>query len=252
MVSDRYKIVQPGETIEFYRDFVRAGDMELEVGGTLLGGRRVWALARLPAEIRLPGNDVTRPYFLLTTSYDGETATIGTFTTVRVVCWNTLNIAYREREADEAEKVVSGFSVPHYAKFDIDVAKRRATELMAAARQYEEDANLLAATGVSEEQAQKYFLSLFGVVSQKTRQLTPQSRKNVDQLLRLYREGPGAELESAKGTAFGLLQAVTRYVDHEARERQAGGRLLSAWYGPGRNVKAEAVAAARELVAVAA
>ncbi|NHZ66059.1 DUF932 domain-containing protein, partial [Massilia sp. CCM 8694] len=45
--------------------------------------------------------------------------------------------------------------------------------------------------------------------------------------------GRGAELASAKGTAFGLLNAVTEFVDHERRARSNDHRLESAWFGQG-------------------
>jgi len=92
--ASKYKIVQPDQILEFYRDFVRAGDMKLETAGVLKKGRRVWALARHGMEIRIKGQDLVRPYFLLTTSYDGETGTNGMYVMERVVCANTLAAAY--------------------------------------------------------------------------------------------------------------------------------------------------------------
>jgi hypothetical protein len=79
---------------------------------------------------------------------------------------------------------------------------------------------------------------LFGKLQEKTGKLTPQSVRKVDELVRLYKQGPGADLKSAKGTAWGLLQAMTRYADHVAPERTKGGRLMSAWYGTGKDDKA--------------
>lgn len=45
--------------------------------------------------------------------------------------------------------------------------------------------------------------------------------------------GRGAELAAAKGTAWGLLSAVTEFVDHERRARSQEYRLDSAWFGQG-------------------
>jgi phage/plasmid-like protein (TIGR03299 family) len=251
IVSDKYQLVQPGEIVDFYRDFVAAGDMKLETAGNLKGGRRVWGLASLEHEIRLPGNDITRPYFLLTTSFDGETATMGTFTSVRVVCWNTLNMAYSVNQTDKRKKTVSGFSIAHHSKFRPEVAKAEARNLLVAAQEYEQNANLLAATGVNQTQVIAYFAGLVGSLDKKG-DLTAQSRAKIDRMVQLYQSGPGAQLESSKGTAFGLLNAVTRFVDHEARERKDGsGRLVSAWYGPGKSLKARALTDALQLAVAA-
>jgi phage/plasmid-like protein (TIGR03299 family) len=144
--SARYNLVQPAEIVDWFDQFVRAGDMKLEVAGSILGGRRIWALARHEMEIRVMGQDVVRPYFNLTTSFDGETATIGTFTSVRVVCNNTLNMLYQEVDQDGVRKGYgrSGFYIPHSSKFNADAAKQHIADLVTAATQFEQDANTMA------------------------------------------------------------------------------------------------------------
>ena len=59
----------------------------------------------------------------------------------------------------------------------------------------------------------------------------------------------GAELTAAKGTAWGLLCAVTEYVDHERRARSAEFRLDSAWFGQGAQLKQRALEQALALAA---
>ncbi|BBI60528.1 hypothetical protein HSBAA_18340 [Vreelandella sulfidaeris] len=46
VVSQRYKVVQPEEILEFYRDLTEYAGYELETAGVLKGGRKFWALAR--------------------------------------------------------------------------------------------------------------------------------------------------------------------------------------------------------------
>ena len=61
-------------------------------------------------------------------------------------------------------------------------------------------------------------------------------------------KGRGAALTAAKGTAWGLLCAVTEFVDHERRARSQEYRLDSAWFGQGATVKQRALDAALQLV----
>jgi hypothetical protein len=61
--------------------------------------------------------------------------------------------------------------------------------------------------------------------------------------------GRGAELAAANGTAWGLLCAVTEYVDHEKRARSDEYRLDSAWFGQGALLKQRALDEALVLVA---
>ena len=62
-------------------------------------------------------------------------------------------------------------------------------------------------------------------------------------------EGKGADLAAANGTAWGLLNAVTQYVDHERRARSQDYRLDSAWFGQGAQIKAKALDRALALIA---
>ncbi len=60
--------------------------------------------------------------------------------------------------------------------------------------------------------------------------------------------GRGAELAAAKGTAWGLMNAVTEFVDHERRARSQEYRLDSAWFGPGAAIKQRALEQALQLI----
>jgi hypothetical protein len=62
-------------------------------------------------------------------------------------------------------------------------------------------------------------------------------------------QGRGAELAAAKGTAWGLLNAVTEFVDHERRARSQEYRLDSAWFGQGASLKQRALDQALQLAA---
>ena len=62
------------------------------------------------------------------------------------------------------------------------------------------------------------------------------------------REGWPADLSSAKGTAWGLVNAVTEYADHSKRARSNDHRLDSAWFGPGAQLKQAAWTEALKLV----
>ena len=106
VVSNRYKVVQPKDVLHFYKDLVSAGGFELETAGVLKGGRKLWALAKTGQEARIKGNDRIKAYLLLATSCDGTLCTTAQFTSVRVVCNNTLQLA--TRDSNGAVKAPSG------------------------------------------------------------------------------------------------------------------------------------------------
>ncbi|WP_420066308.1 DUF932 domain-containing protein [Pseudomonas synxantha] len=76
------------------------------------------------------------------------------------------------------------------------------------------------------------------------------NKRAIEKVQSLYEgKGRGADLLSARGTAWGLLNAVTEYVDHERRARSSEYRLDSAWFGQGAALKQKALNAALQLVA---
>ena len=52
--------------------------------------------------------------------------------------------------------------------------------------------------------------------------------------------GKGAMLDTARGTAWGWLNAVTDYVDHDARARSDEHRAVASLWGSGETLKGKA------------
>jgi hypothetical protein len=62
-------------------------------------------------------------------------------------------------------------------------------------------------------------------------------------------KGMGATLASASGTAWGLVNSVTEFVDHQRRARSDYHRRDAAWFGTGAALKQKAFEEAMRLVA---
>lgn len=244
IVSDSYNIVQPGEVLEFYRSLVEAQGFILETAGSLRGGRRIWALARTGREFAIMGQDVMKAYLLLATSFDGSLATVASFTSVRVVCQNTLTFAVG------ADGKKADIRIPHHSAFNAEEVKQK-MGLDTNWVRFEEESNVLAQRKVTKAEVTKYFMDLvYGADTQEMTEadLTSGKRK-MQALLTVYEGGVGQATRSAQGTAWGLVNAVTRYVDHERQTRSTDNRLNSAWFGPGASMKSDAYQAALALAA---
>lgn len=242
VVSKRYQVVQPREVLEFYRDLTERSGYELETAGVLKGGRKLWALARTGQSAALKGNDVVNGYLLLATSCDGTLATTATPTTVRVVCNNTLSIAVNG--ASQAIKV------PHSTRFNPQAVKQ---QLGIAVSQWDDfmyRMRMLAERKVQDREAKDFLRSVLSEVQTGNPERTGLSNERaLTKVLSLYDgHGRGAELEAAKGTAWGLLNAVTEYVDHERRARSNEYRMDTAWFGQGAVIKQRALNTALQLV----
>lgn len=93
VVSDRYQVVQNEEAFAF-TDELLGGGIRYETAGALQGGRRTFMLARLPQRFIIAGDEIV-PYFVIMNSHDGGCSIKAAMTPIRVVCQNTLNLAFR-------------------------------------------------------------------------------------------------------------------------------------------------------------
>ncbi len=248
IVSNRYQIVQPRQIVEFYRDLVEQYGFELEVVGALAGGRKVWALANTKSAFQLRDKDEVRGYLLLATSYDGTMATQARFTSVRVVCNNTLSLASAAGRAD--------VTVPHSTTFDADKVKLD-LQVGKPWEDFQQQAQAMQNRLVSRDETVKLFLQAYyglGTTEeikafQADETKAKAGEKLMGRLTTALFESPGAQLASARGTLWGALNAVTRDVDFSLPSRSSDTRLSKAWFGAGESIKQRAFDAALKLVA---
>ena len=73
--------------------------------------------------------------------------------------------------------------------------------------------------------------------AKKEKEAVPNARA-LNQVMTMFNgQGRGADLASAKDTAYGLLSAMTEFVDHERRAVSGDRSLDSAWFGAGAKLK---------------
>ena len=240
VVSNRYKVVQPAEVLHFYNDLVAAGGFELETAGVLKGGRKLWALAKTGQEALVKGGDNVKAYLLLATSCDGTLCTTAQFTSVRVVCNNTLQMAVNDS--------TGAVKVPHSTKFDPKAVKEALGIGLSSWDMFIGNIKQLSQRPVSLAEAVTYFGDVLeeSVLDGAN---TPASRA-MQQVTALYSgAGMGSLLAGSRNTAWGLLNAMTEYVDHSRRARSQDHRLDSAWFGAGAQLKQRALDHALALLA---
>lgn len=240
VVSKRYKVVQPKEVLNFYRDLVSVGGFELETAGVLKGGKKIWALAKTGQETMLAGGDKVKAYLLLATSCDGSLATTAQFTSVRVVCNNTLQMAVGVTKG--------AVRVPHSTTFDPVAVKQELGLGMSAWEVFMSNIKAMAQRPVNKFEAMSYLVNVLG---DPQLPLNDQpNQKAIQSVYSLYSgSGKGSELASASGTAWGLVNGVTEYVDTHRRARNQDYRLDSAWFGQGATIKQKGFEAAMALAA---
>ena len=154
--------------------------------------------------------------------------------------------------------------VPHSTKFDADKVKQ---QLGISVRQWEDhmyEMKQLTQRKVSQQEAAAYFDAVFNNTSMSVadqeegiiqfyRNVAAQTQSNrpskaenktepngraMSKTMNMFNgQGRGADLSSAKDTAYGLLCAITEFADHERRAMSTDHRLDSAWFGAGAALK---------------
>lgn len=244
IMSPRYRVHQPGEILKFFGTVAKEGGWQLESAGVLEGSTCYWGLARLAdsdgGSFSVQG-DAFGGYVLLVTSCDGSLATQGMLTTVRVVCSNTLRAALSR---DKAGKV----SQSHRGEFDAYAMASRLgmIDSRATIEQMQQDLAKLQEIPVNPLEAVRMFAQLirrdancFADLLESPQGGRPDEQRTREECLairgvkgmvRSYLEAPGA----CQGTAYGVLQGVTHYVDHAKQGKSAA---RSAMTGNGAELK---------------
>jgi phage/plasmid-like protein (TIGR03299 family) len=234
VVTDRYKVHQPAEVLDFFNTLAQSAGFTLEVAGAIKGGKRIWALANVNREAVVLTDDAVRGYLLLSTSFDGSTATIGQFTSIRVVCNNTLSMA-------DSEGAPSRVNLTHGARFDASLMRDRLGLVVGGFEGMMDNYRKLARQGVSVEYAKQFTNELFPAAYNQQTNTFKESR-GFKRVMELFDgAGMGANNFGVYGTKWGLLNAVTQYVDHE-RGHNVDTRMNNAWFGNGDRMKTQAEA----------
>lgn len=221
-VSDRYEPVQPKVIVKFFHDLAKKYDLKIDTIGALDKGERVWCLAKLGESFTLAGGDRVEGYALITTSNDKTMATRIMFTTIRVVCNNTLTMALGKRDF---------ISVPHSTTFDPDQVVIDMGLVHGSFDAMKAKAEKLSHKKMDKELALKLLVDLF---EEKGADQNKISTKNMNIIQGVYNKfngsGIGSDLPSANGTAWGLLNAITEYCDHDYG-RSDNNRFKAAQFG---------------------
>lgn len=231
-VKQKYKMVQNFDAFDWTDQLLGSG-VRYETAGSLLGGKVVWLLARMPQQLRL-ADDPTDVYACFTNTHDGSGAVRVFVTPIRVVCKNTLTFAL-----EDAERILS---VRHTG--DIK------SKIMAAASTLELTDRYIRNLTVQSERYAEFKVPVQDLVTQllQVPEGDPESKKVANaqleqEKLRFVMERP--DLKQYEGTAWQFLNGVADYAYHrklqKERETWRDRRMLEALNGADILSQAQAI-----------
>lgn len=250
-VSTGYRVLQPADMLEFYRDLIDAAGYEMSAAGVLMGGRRFWAMARTGSEGGLK-DDPLVGYMFLGTAVDGSLATTGFFTTQAMVCWNMSPAIIKNAQQDK-----TFLKIPHTKEFSIGEAKLELGQGARAFNGFIDNARQLSERTADSDMLFRYFAKVFrpdDIVDAEFKEITHDKIADladtgrIADALELYNgKGRGANLPTRQGTMWGAYNAVTELLDHHARSRSSENRFHSAVLGEGFKIKQRAMNVALQM-----
>jgi len=236
VVSDSYKEVQPEAILGFFNDLTKGAGFTMHTAGSLRGGQKIWALAEIGKEAKIASQDKVQGYLLLATACDGRMATTARFTSVRVVCMNTLTLALGSNVKDGQQ-----VKVCHFDTFDPEKVKDQLGITVDTWSAFIESAKLIAKIKLDDRKATQILQRVYAATDDD-RAMEPEKfldkSQTVGKVIDLWHgKAIGSDLESARGTAWGLVNAVTEFYDHHSKSRSADTRLDSSWFGKSAQTK---------------
>lgn len=204
VVSDRYKVVQNVDAFSFTDSLIGQG-VRYETAGSLMEGRRVWLLARLPREYIIAGERIS-PYLVFSNTHDGSGSVKVAVTPVRVVCNNTLNLALSTASRS--------FSMVHTG--DIRGKMQEAEDTLFMAEKYMDSLGIefeqLRRQKVTDAQVKEYV----GQLLPMEKDPTPIQGKNTlrlrEDMMRRYYDAP--DLKKVGNNAYRFINAVSDFATH--------------------------------------
>lgn len=116
-VGKRYRDFDNEEVVDLAKDIIDVSGACFESAGSLFGGKRVFVSLSIPKEIETPYGPKVKTNLVLTNSHDGSSHLEGCVSTVDVVCYNTLSMAFSSAK--------SRFKIRHTSGADMRLQEAR-------------------------------------------------------------------------------------------------------------------------------
>lgn len=241
VVSSRYEVLQNTDAFKFFDSVVDADEAIYHSAGVLGLGERVWIMAKLPSYISIKGMDDIEVYVTMLLGHDGKTPVMAFVHMNRIVCNNTLQIAIGE--AKKRGKI-------HRFRHDTGIIDRvtSGADLLGIVNNYRNDMSEVFTT-LSGQKVDKAYTSAFvealfpalppDVVEKMKR--TPSFQIYRGQVLEAIERGAGQDMPTAQGTAWGLFNGVTYFLDHmKTGYGNDSKKQQSIWFGEAANIRQRA------------
>lgn len=240
IASDSYSVFQNHDLAALAHAIGSESGAKVESAGSLRNGRDVFFLLQIGSFV-LPGNDAVENYALLRTTHDGTAALQVFQTSIRVTCKNTWRMASK----DQARGIYFRHTAGMHDRVEQGVKAIQAAK--ETVKRTEEVALSLVSVPISSSDARVYFET---VLLQSLGQPTSDKGKTMlankrDEMVSSYYDPSN---DNIRGNLWGAFNAVSHWTDHKMKARGLGNGKFSSLFGPGMEMKQNALNLASALV----
>lgn len=239
VVGPAFTPLQNKDAFGWFQPMIDSGTVQIEAAGSLRDGKRVWVLGKIKngSTDIIPGDEV-RQYILLAHAHDGSLAIRVGFTSVRVVCANTLSVSMSDKDSllVKINHRAGAKNALDKVRTVLDVSRR---EFAATADQLRQ----LARVGCDEASLKRYVREVFEPGSADKQD---GSKIIVAKVVDLFQYGRGTDIKGVRGTYWGAFNACTELLSH-GRGRSADARVESQWFGSSAKLAERALSVGLEM-----
>jgi phage/plasmid-like protein (TIGR03299 family) len=247
IVGARYEIVQNKDAFAFFDAIIDSKEAIFETAGALGNGERIFVTAKLPQDLLVKGEECNK-YIILTNSHDGTSSIVAGFSTIRVVCNNTLQAAlkgltnkvYIEHRVGAKERLSEAYKV-------MGIASKYMTEV-------DTIFNQMAQTKISDTELQKYITDVmmpeYKVMKsqEEDEKISTRFKNQVISIYEFALSHPTQQTEATRGTLWGAYNSISGYYNYIQKYKNDEQKFTSQMFGNGNNKIQKGFQKAYELI----
>lgn len=206
-VGDTYHVIQNEEHAALLDALVDESGAHFETAGSLDGGRKVFVTMKIPGHIKIGGVDRVDNYIAAVNSHDGSTKFTIMVTPIRVVCANTMNIAFRNQSHKYTVRHTRGAQ-----KQLVGEARKALDMTFSYLDSFQAQAEELINTTMTQYRFEEIVTKEFGPTEDSSPAARTRLDRKVEEMIDLFTEANTQE--GIRETAWAGLNALTEWYDH--------------------------------------
>jgi phage/plasmid-like protein (TIGR03299 family) len=247
IVGSRYEIIQNVDAFSFFDSIIDDGEAVFETAGVLGNGERIFVTAKLPEDMLVAGEPCDK-YIILTNSHDGTSSIIAGFTTVRIVCNNTLQAALKgltnkvtiQHRIGAKDRLGEAYKV-------MNIASKYMTEV-------NEVFNQMARTPITDDHLQKYIIEVMQPEykafksKEEAEKISTRFKNQVISIHDFAMSHPTQQTDAARGTVWGAYNSISGYYNYIQKYKNDEQKFISQMFGNANNRITKAFQKTLELI----